>query len=85
MMPIPAVTFVQRTIHKSQNCGVRNAVFTSTLCVVMRACCLTGGAQFSGFHPSREHSHREHAEHHQQEINVPITRNVLPTPTSDDV
>ena len=28
--PIPAVTFMQSTIQSSQNCGVRNAVPTST-------------------------------------------------------
>ena len=36
-MPMPAVTFMHRMSHNSQNCGVREAALTSTLCVEIRA------------------------------------------------
>ena len=48
MMPMPAVTLVQRTIHSSQNCRVRKAEFTSTLCVVIKAECCAGPVQSAG-------------------------------------
>jgi len=51
---MPAVTLVHRTIHKSQNCFVPNAV--SNIHIVRRyhkACGLTLGVQCSSFQPSR--------------------------------
>ena len=35
MTPIPALTFMHRTIQSSQNCGVRHARLTCTLCAVI--------------------------------------------------
>src|SRR4051794_17830723 len=51
-MPMPAVTFRQSTIHRSQNCGVRRALLAETLAVVISGFSTTiFGSQPAGFHP----------------------------------
>src|ERR1700744_596228 len=52
-MPMPAVTFAHRMIHSSQNCGVREAVFTSTLFAEINTDVVALGTHPSGFHPTR--------------------------------
>jgi len=52
-MPMPAVTFMHRMTHRSQNCGEREAALTSTLWVEIRADCVALGTHPSGFQPSR--------------------------------
>jgi len=47
-MPMPALTFMHRTIHRSQNCGVRQASPTSTLWRVIMALPCVGGVQPTG-------------------------------------
>ncbi len=47
---MPAVTLRKRTIHSSQNCGVRIAFFAETLPVVCSGFALTvDGSKFAGF------------------------------------
>src|SRR5271154_1404426 len=82
---MPAVTFMHRMIHNSQNCGVRKAVFTSTLWVVTSECAFTGAVQPSGFHPGRGTRTVNTPNIMERKYNVPITRNVLHTPTSGAV
>jgi len=52
-IPISAVTLAHSPTHWSQNCGVLNAVFTSSLWVVTSFCSLIGAVHFSGFHFSQ--------------------------------
>jgi hypothetical protein len=52
-IPISAVTLAHSTTHWSQNGGVLNAVFTSSLWVVTSFCSLIGAVHFSGFHFSQ--------------------------------
>ena len=52
-MPMPAVTFVHRTIQSSQNCGVFQACATATLCVLIRALCEALGTHPAGFQSGR--------------------------------
>ena len=50
--PMPAVTFMHRTPHSSQNCGVRHATSTDTLALVTRRCGVADGVHPAGFQPS---------------------------------
>ena len=50
--PIPALTFMHKTTHNSQNCGVRHARSTETLAVVTSFDSVSFGTQPSGFHPA---------------------------------
>src|SRR3954469_19551644 len=52
MMPMPALTFMQRTIQSIQNCGVFQAEFTLTSAFVIRGFTCSFGSQPAGFHPS---------------------------------
>ncbi len=49
---MPAVTLAQRTIQRSQNCGVFQATSTATWAVVTSACGLVAGTNPSGFQSS---------------------------------
>src|SRR5215475_1479590 len=47
--PMPADTFMHKTTHNSQNCGVRQATFTATLALVTKGLGAEEGFQPAGF------------------------------------
>src|SRR6476469_6461933 len=50
-MPIPAVTFRQSTVHRSQNCGVLQAASTATFACVISFLGWVGGVYPAGRQP----------------------------------
>ena len=49
---MPAVTLQNSTVHSSQNCGVRTALFADTLAVVTSAEGTRDGSKPAGAQPS---------------------------------
>src|SRR5579859_1437420 len=78
---MPAVTLRHGTPQRSQNCGVRIAVFTSTLWVLIMACGLADGVQPCGRQLAGGMRTRNAPNIMKQKYRIPSVRNVSATPT----
>src|SRR3979411_3203645 len=78
--PIPAVTFMHNTPHRSQNCGVRHAMLTRTLALVTSLFGCAGGTQRSGLQSGAGTRTAEAPIIIKAKYRTPIVTKVLSTP-----